>query len=896
MNRRPATQWRGELARARASLALHTVLCALFLLLNATGLTHAATDPRWAGEIVLVLTTAIPGNRALTVHLEHRDGQWTETWGEAFNYNTATHYVEVVESAFVGEELRLRVRVTYRPDFWIKPATGEYELTVQRQPAINPTVSDHTRLRSRLARASFTGVFSGSFTGHGQSPQPTSGAVEGVLLPWREPPPGFAVAQPGEHPRMLLRKTDVPALRNRANTPLGRAVVAELKELNHELAPAILFQLTGDTTYAQKAFAQVATGFKGEKGATHGYGGIETEHVADYPVGHQAATAFVYDLCYEAWTPGQRAATQEWLRWMAEWAIHKPWGYANTGSTASPIGHSAVVHAGGAILTCALWGIRSPPPPEPATGDDPLLKALGAAVSPQQLEQMRAAWRTQMTKWEASGGMDPALYEMFLLARRGVSCLLNEKIGEGGAIWGTGWPRTVMDSTIAYRNMFGADISARDELRNAAVLPLLMTVAWQPTDTYDRPLGPAGPLRINPADVVRLLVLAPPAWRPAIEEYWLRMVRMQRDDLATEEGARTFLRRSFPSRAPGSDEPWGLLYTLQYFGQPHSDKPAAPPRTWDVTARGQYLFRGGTAEEPILVTMDANLSAAMGPSLSGGHFEIFAFGQRWTASVPPTEGGDSRARHNVVHVPGQRFNGRARGKLLFQSADPATGNGGLTLELSEFCKEMVTQAVSIVETQRVGAMLVPKAITREVTHIADAGLRARRAMAVDFSGTCGAPALLVIADRFEGARDKLWLLNTPDLLAPARRPRNRPLQPPFAVATDANTFELRRDDVSVRGVFVAPAGIRPVFANHTVAAEHIHGTRSAGRGMLLLRRAGIEALVPAMDGDRTDFLVIITIQKGSAPEVKTTGAGLEARISVGGVPVRHDGEKIIIGK
>jgi hypothetical protein len=39
-------------------------------------------------------------------------------------------------------------------------------------------------------------------------------------------------------------------------------------------------------------------------------------------------------------------------------------------------------------------------------------------------------------------------------------------------------------------------------------------------------------------------------------------------------------------------------------------------------------------------------------------------------------------------------------------------------------------------------------------------------------------------------------------------------------------------------------------------------------------------------------LVINTIQKGPAPEVK--GVGTEA--TVGGVPVRYDGEKIVIGK
>jgi hypothetical protein len=383
---------------------------ALLLLLLLALPVRAANDPRWAGEIVLALQGAIPGNRALLVHLEHRDGNWTETWGEAFHYNTSTHFVEVTESEFRDDELKLRLKVTYRPDFWIKPASGEYELTVKQGPAGNPTVSDHARLRSRLAKAAFTGRFTGSFTGNDQNPREMAGEVEGLLLPWREPPAGFTVAKPGEHPRMLLRKTEVPVLRERVSSPLGQAVLAELKELKHEVAPAILFQLTGDTKYAQQAFAQIATAFKSEKGQTHGYGGIELEHTADFPVGHHAAAAMVYDLCYEAWTPGQRATTEEWLRWMAQWAIHKPWGYANTGSTASPIGHSSVVHAGGAIVTWALWGIPSPPPPEPLVSNDPLVNALGGAIPPETLEKLRAAWRaawirpfTKCSCWPGAG-------------------------------------------------------------------------------------------------------------------------------------------------------------------------------------------------------------------------------------------------------------------------------------------------------------------------------------------------------------------------------------------------------------------------------------------------------------------------------------------------------------
>lgn len=81
-----------------------------------------------------------------------------------------------------------------------------------------------------------------------------------------------------------------------------------------------------------------------------------------------------------------------------------------------------------------------------------------------------------------------------------------------------------------------------------------------------------------------------------------------------------------------------------------------------------------------------------------------------------------------------------------------------------------------------------------------------------------------------------------------------------------------------RAVLVSPAGIQPQYVNRITTEEHIHPTRADGRGMLPLHRAGIEARVPADAPPRTDFLVIITIQKGPAPEVK----GTSTEATVGG--------------
>ncbi len=44
-------------------------------------------------------------------------------------------------------------------------------------------------------------------------------------------PPGFKAPEPGEHPRLFFRKADLPALRQRAQTPEGKALIERCKFL-----------------------------------------------------------------------------------------------------------------------------------------------------------------------------------------------------------------------------------------------------------------------------------------------------------------------------------------------------------------------------------------------------------------------------------------------------------------------------------------------------------------------------------------------------------------------------------------------------------------------------------------------------------------------------------------
>jgi hypothetical protein len=159
--------------------------------------------------------------------------------------------------------------------------------------------------------------------------------------PWPAPVPGYKEPAAGEHPRLFFRKADLPALRARAKTPEGQAVLRRLKEtlgggeampkhhrpatapfgdktapielpagaytISHAAGFGLLYQLTGDKKYAdlgrqcfEWAFAGIRDrdnrgryGWKGSAGALRA-----GPSLGWYAVG--------YDLCYDGWDPAFR--------------------------------------------------------------------------------------------------------------------------------------------------------------------------------------------------------------------------------------------------------------------------------------------------------------------------------------------------------------------------------------------------------------------------------------------------------------------------------------------------------------------------------------------------------------------------------------------------------------
>ncbi|GAA4394504.1 hypothetical protein GCM10023187_00390 [Nibrella viscosa] len=155
---------------------------------------------------------------------------------------------------------------------------------------------------------------------------------------WWAPVRPFTPVTPGEHPRLLFRKQDLPALRRKAETPEGRAMLKRLRYLldggngdgmpkafnpapeayaagggksivvdtagvftvGHVAGYGLLYQLTGDKTYAELGRRCFELALQGQRDRDDRYSYVK-------PGGALRAgpvlgwLAVGYDLCYDGW-------------------------------------------------------------------------------------------------------------------------------------------------------------------------------------------------------------------------------------------------------------------------------------------------------------------------------------------------------------------------------------------------------------------------------------------------------------------------------------------------------------------------------------------------------------------------------------------------------------------
>jgi hypothetical protein len=181
-------------------------------------------------------------------------------------------------------------------DPWVPGGRASYSIDLKRD--------------GQTLRGAFAGVFNGAAV-QGEA----VGSVRETL--WPSPVEKYVPLQPGEHPRLIFRKSDLPELRRRMATPEGRVILARLDALLkepwtlwHGAGYGLLYQLTGEAKYAELArqcVEDARTGRKQNPDARYSY--FAPGHGGHMRAGPSyAAVALAYDLCYDAWDQAYREA------------------------------------------------------------------------------------------------------------------------------------------------------------------------------------------------------------------------------------------------------------------------------------------------------------------------------------------------------------------------------------------------------------------------------------------------------------------------------------------------------------------------------------------------------------------------------------------------------------
>jgi hypothetical protein len=162
--------------------------------------------------------------------------------------------------------------------------------------------------------------------------------------PWYVRTKGFEAPKAGEHPRLLFRRGDLPALRKKAQTPEGKAILKRLRLLlngkdgaamttlfrsndktpdgpgvytiGHAAGYGLLHQLTGERKYAEfgrQCFEKALAGVPDRDGR-YGFRKPGGPLRAGPSLGWYAVG---YDLCYDGW---DAAAREKYGRAIAEYS------------------------------------------------------------------------------------------------------------------------------------------------------------------------------------------------------------------------------------------------------------------------------------------------------------------------------------------------------------------------------------------------------------------------------------------------------------------------------------------------------------------------------------------------------------------------------------------------
>ena len=247
------------------------------------------------------------------------------------------HKGAVGEAKIAGDTITLTIGTDITPDKWVPGGQGEYAITLRRE-----------------ADGRLSGTHTGKYNG-----QVVSGKVTGTVYT-PELAKDFVPLVPQEHPRLLLRKSDLPTLREKAKTPFGVAAIKKIETHGSPAALGLLYQLTGDKAWAVKAQAEAELYLNGTKPPGSPFVPMMSMW------GRLDQLALVYDLCYDTLSDDYKARYRSWVSDLCFQIYFAPENMANGVNWHPVSNHTANVYSGLTLSGLARFDEPSAAPKEPS--------------------------------------------------------------------------------------------------------------------------------------------------------------------------------------------------------------------------------------------------------------------------------------------------------------------------------------------------------------------------------------------------------------------------------------------------------------------------------------------------------------------------------------------------
>ena len=680
-----------------------------------------------------------------------------EVWGYAPKFNKDVDHDGTVTVIDLDQTWQIQARMNIKDQPW-KPEVKQANYNIELLPYKNQLY----------------GSYSGTF-----NDQPVSGEVRGNISPlWPKPVPNHIAIQPQEHPRLIFRKQQLPALREKAKTAYGQAILTRLRNsLNspiyydgyapnggyHAAGHCFLSLLNEDEKEAETAWQIV-------ENSMNRPGRRLLEHSTIV-----AGVALSYDLCYNSWNEERLQKVTSWLGGQTRWLV-------NGGSE------------GWNSNAWSNWSARA----RGAAG----LAAMAILDEPDRYFSKEPTDSARLLK----------------IAERNIKRYLTIGIGEHG--FGTEgdhyttepWVLTVIPFIQAYRNVVGEDLvqgSSAEWFLPHYVMRMVGTDGQLSVPAYGRHRsGPDGSLFAVGLGIV------PEQFLPGVMWFFNRHFGWGGD-------------KSFGIQDYG---PYQAAFALMGYRDDIAPKNPAKifGRVLVDKQKGFFVFRNQWQDSDDFVASIYLKRQPLKGSWSfpdAGSFRIWGLGGHWATAGPSKV---ERENENIIIMPHTRAWNAAQ-PTFFQSF--WDGSGVVSMRMDNIVKKKSNPTVAIASL---------------------------RSFAVDYSGASGAPGLFVVVDKFTGAvddeqfQDKTWVMHTKG-----------------DVSIEGQIFTIRsQEGATMQGTFVTPTGVQ------------ISYQPGEDGGTIL-----------ATGGDQ--YFVVMTVQKGKAPDVKISGTGLDAKVQVGGRTIAFRKDRIV---